>query len=74
LDENIEAISVELTPDDFAGVPYGIAAALPHMKQQKAGHIINVSSVVSLRSVPASQSMRRPSMPCGLSPKGCGRK
>lgn len=24
---------------------YGIAAALPHMKQQKAGHIINVSSV-----------------------------
>lgn len=27
------------------GVLYGIAAALPHMKQQKAGHIINVSSV-----------------------------
>ena len=26
-------------------VLYGIAAALPHMKQQKAGHIINVSSV-----------------------------
>lgn len=24
---------------------YGIAAALPYMKQQKAGHIINVSSV-----------------------------
>lgn len=24
---------------------YGIAAALPHMKQQKLGHIINVSSV-----------------------------
>jgi NADP-dependent 3-hydroxy acid dehydrogenase YdfG len=27
------------------GVLYGIAAVLPHMKQQKAGHIINVSSV-----------------------------
>ncbi len=27
------------------GVLYGIAAALPHMKRQKAGHIINVSSV-----------------------------
>jgi len=27
------------------GVLYGIAAALPYMKQQKSGHIINVSSV-----------------------------
>jgi NADP-dependent 3-hydroxy acid dehydrogenase YdfG len=27
------------------GVLYGIAAALPHMKQQKSGHFINVSSV-----------------------------
>ena len=27
------------------GVLYGIAAALPHMKRQKSGHIINVSSV-----------------------------
>ncbi len=27
------------------GVLYGIAAALPHMKVQKSGHIINVSSV-----------------------------
>ena len=30
---------------NIKGVLYGIAAALPHMKQQKAGHIINVSSV-----------------------------
>src|SRR4051812_40298141 len=29
---------------NIKGVLYGIAAALPHMKQQKAGHIINVSS------------------------------
>ena len=30
---------------NIKGVLYGIAAALPHMKQQTAGHIINVSSV-----------------------------
>jgi NADP-dependent 3-hydroxy acid dehydrogenase YdfG len=30
---------------NIKGVLYGIAAVLPQMKQQKAGHIINVSSV-----------------------------
>lgn len=30
---------------NIKGVLYGIAAALPHMKTQKGGHIINVSSV-----------------------------
>jgi NADP-dependent 3-hydroxy acid dehydrogenase YdfG len=30
---------------NIRGVLYGIAAALPHMKVQKSGHIINVSSV-----------------------------
>ena len=30
---------------NIKGVLYGIAAVLPHMQQQKAGHIINVSSV-----------------------------
>jgi NADP-dependent 3-hydroxy acid dehydrogenase YdfG len=30
---------------NIKGVLYGIAAALPYMKRQKAGHIINVSSV-----------------------------
>ncbi|MGD9656318.1 MAG: SDR family oxidoreductase [Methylocystis sp.] len=30
---------------NLKGVLYGIAAALPHMKKQKSGHIINVSSV-----------------------------
>lgn len=30
---------------NLKGVLYGIAAALPHMKAQKSGHIINVSSV-----------------------------
>jgi NADP-dependent 3-hydroxy acid dehydrogenase YdfG len=30
---------------NLKGVLYGIAAALPYMKQRKTGHIINVSSV-----------------------------
>ena len=30
---------------NIKGVLYGIAAALPYMKAQKSGHIINVSSV-----------------------------
>jgi NADP-dependent 3-hydroxy acid dehydrogenase YdfG len=30
---------------NIKGVLYGIAAALPHMKAQKSGHIINVSSL-----------------------------
>jgi NADP-dependent 3-hydroxy acid dehydrogenase YdfG len=30
---------------NIKGVLYGIAAALPYMKQQKTGHFINVSSV-----------------------------
>jgi NADP-dependent 3-hydroxy acid dehydrogenase YdfG len=30
---------------NIKGVLYGIAAALPHMKEQRSGHIINVSSV-----------------------------
>jgi NADP-dependent 3-hydroxy acid dehydrogenase YdfG len=36
------------------GVLYGIAAALPHMKQQKAGHFINVSSVAQLNTHPST--------------------
>lgn len=37
---------------NIKGVLYGIAAALPHMKQQKAGHIINVSSVAGHKVMP----------------------
>jgi NADP-dependent 3-hydroxy acid dehydrogenase YdfG len=35
------------------GVLYGIAAALPYMKQQRAGHFINVSSVAGHKVTPA---------------------
>jgi NADP-dependent 3-hydroxy acid dehydrogenase YdfG len=39
---------------NLKGVLYGIAAALPYMKQQQAGHIINVSSVAGHKVRPGS--------------------
>ncbi|MBI1375781.1 MAG: SDR family NAD(P)-dependent oxidoreductase [Phycisphaera sp.] len=39
---------------NLKGVLYGIAAALPHMKEQKSGHIINVSSVYGHKLGPAA--------------------
>ncbi len=39
---------------NLKGVLYGIAAALPYMKKQKAGHIINVSSVAGHKVRPGS--------------------
>ncbi len=38
---------------NIKGVLYGIAAALPHMKAQRSGHIINVSSVAGHKVGPA---------------------
>jgi NADP-dependent 3-hydroxy acid dehydrogenase YdfG len=37
---------------NIKGVLYGIAAALPHMKERKSGHFINVSSVAGHRVGP----------------------
>jgi NADP-dependent 3-hydroxy acid dehydrogenase YdfG len=39
---------------NIKGTLYGIAAALPYMKRQKAGHIINVSSVAGHRVGPGT--------------------
>lgn len=39
---------------NLRGVLYGIAAALPHMKAQKSGHIINVSSTAAHAVRPTS--------------------
>ncbi|GLV54109.1 oxidoreductase [Dictyobacter sp. S3.2.2.5] len=39
---------------NIKGVLYGIAAALPYMKEQHAGHIINVSSVAGHKVRPSS--------------------
>lgn len=38
---------------NIKGVLYGIAATLPYMKQQKSGHIINVSSVAGHKIIPS---------------------
>ena len=59
---------------NIKGVLYGIAAALPYMKQQKSGHIINVSSVAGHKVTPTERSMRRRSTRCAPCPKGCARK
>jgi NADP-dependent 3-hydroxy acid dehydrogenase YdfG len=39
---------------NLKGTLYGIAAALPHMRAQKSGHIINVSSVAGHKVRPGS--------------------
>ena len=39
---------------NIKGVLYGIGAALPHMKAQMSGHIINVSSVAGHKVRPGS--------------------
>lgn len=39
---------------NIKGVLYGMAAALPYMKKQKSGHIINVSSVAGHKTFPGS--------------------
>jgi NADP-dependent 3-hydroxy acid dehydrogenase YdfG len=49
IDEWEQMIDVNLK-----GVLYGIAAALPLMKEQKSGHIINVSSVYGHKVAPAA--------------------
>ncbi len=39
---------------NLKGTLYGIAAALPHMKERKGGHIINVSSVYGHKVAPGA--------------------
>jgi NADP-dependent 3-hydroxy acid dehydrogenase YdfG len=55
--------SVEATPDDvwrrlmdanFHGTVYGCQAAIPHMRRQGGGVILNVSSIVGHRAMPGS--------------------
>jgi NADP-dependent 3-hydroxy acid dehydrogenase YdfG len=65
---------------NIKGVLYGIAAALPYMKRQKAGHFINVSSVAGHRVGPGfavyaatkyavralSEGLRQEVKPCNI--------
>lgn len=54
----IEALKIDewdrMIDVNLKGVLYGIAAALPHMKARKSGHIINVSSVAGHKVGPGS--------------------
>ena len=60
---------------NLKGVLYGIAAALPHMQQQKAGHIINVSSVAGHKVRPGGRRVLRDQVRrARRSPRGCGRR
>jgi NADP-dependent 3-hydroxy acid dehydrogenase YdfG len=45
---------------NLKGTLYGIAAALPHMRAQQSGHIINVSSVAGHKVRPEAPSTPRP--------------
>ncbi len=44
----------QMIDTNIKGVLYGIAAALPYMKKQKSGHIINVSSVAGHKIRPGA--------------------
>jgi short-subunit dehydrogenase len=37
---------------NFLGAVYGVRAALPHMRRQGSGHIVNVASVIGKRASP----------------------
>jgi NADP-dependent 3-hydroxy acid dehydrogenase YdfG len=56
---------------NIKGVLYGIAAALPRMQRQKAGHFINVSSVAGHRQ---REDRVLPDGPVGLSKGSGGRR
>ena len=60
---------------NIKGVLYGIAAALPHMKRQKSGHIINVSSVAGHKVAPGRRRLfRHQDGGARASPRGCARR
>jgi NADP-dependent 3-hydroxy acid dehydrogenase YdfG len=44
---------------NIKGVPYRIAAALPYMKRQQAGHFINVFSVAGHTDSASAQRIRK---------------
>ena len=59
---------------DFWGVVNGTKAFLPHLIASGDGHVINVSSVFGLFSVPGRRRTTRPSSPSGASPRRCDKR
>lgn len=59
---------------NLKGVLYGIGAALPHMKQQKSGHIINVSSVAGHKVGPGGAVYAATKHAVRVISEGCGRR
>ena len=71
---------------NIKGVLYGVAAALPYMKQQKSGHFINVSSVAGHKVGPGfavyaatkfavralSEGLRQETKPYNIRTRRCG--
>ena len=59
---------------NIKGVLYGIAAALPYMKAQKSGHIINVSSVAGHKVRPGGTVYSATKHAVRVISEGCGRR
>jgi NADP-dependent 3-hydroxy acid dehydrogenase YdfG len=59
---------------NIKGVLYGIATALPYMKQQKAGHIISVSSVAGHKVRPGGVVYSGTKHAVRVISEGCARK
>jgi NADP-dependent 3-hydroxy acid dehydrogenase YdfG len=59
---------------NIKGVLYGIATALPYMKQQKAGHIISVSSVAGHKVRPGGVVYSATKHAPRVISEGCARK
>ena len=62
VDQTAAAEFERLVRVNYLGAVYGVLAALPHMRRQGAGHIVNVASVVgSARARSARRTSRRSS-------------
>ena len=59
---------------DFWGVVNGTKAFLPHLIASGDGHVVNVSSIFGLFSVPDRPPTTRRSSPCAASPRRCARR
>ncbi len=59
---------------DFWGVVNGTKAFLPHLIASGDGHVVNVSSLFGVLSMPGQVLTTRPSSRCAASPSHCAKK